>query len=72
VFFKENGPKDWRVSMRLEGRRRRECRGQTVRRRRHKNASGCSVDGQLADLKALFARDCGGNRQIGWWIVVGR
>jgi phosphoesterase RecJ-like protein len=54
LFFKENGPDDWRVSMRSKG---------TVDVRRvavefggggHRNAAGCSARGRLADLKPLF------------------
>ncbi len=56
VFFKENGPDDWRVSMRSKGtvdvnEIAREFGGGG-----HKNASGCSASGRLADLRALFER----------------
>lgn len=54
VFFKENGPDDWRVSMRSKG----EIDVNAVAREfgggGHKNASGCSARGSLADLTALF------------------
>ena len=54
VFFKEHGPDDWRVSMRSKG----EVDINTVAREHggggHKNASGCSARGALADLKTRF------------------
>jgi len=54
VFFKENGPRDWRVSMRSKGDVDVNAVAKQFGGGGHKNASGCSVDGQLADLKALF------------------
>jgi phosphoesterase RecJ-like protein len=56
VFFKENGPDDWRVSMRSKGNVdinvvAKECGGGG-----HKNASGCSAQGRLEDLKTLFQK----------------
>jgi len=54
VFFKENGPNDWRVSMRSKGDVDVNAVAKQFGGGGHKNASGCSVDGQLADLKALF------------------
>jgi phosphoesterase RecJ-like protein len=54
VFFKENAPDDWRVSMRSKG----EIDINAVARQfgggGHKNASGCSAVGRLDDLKATF------------------
>lgn len=54
VFFKENGPDDWRISMRSKG----EIDINAVAKRfgggGHKNASGCSATGRFADLKKLF------------------
>jgi phosphoesterase RecJ-like protein len=56
VFFKENGPDDWRVSMRSKG----EIDINAVARQfgggGHKNASGCSATGRLEELKAIFLR----------------
>jgi phosphoesterase RecJ-like protein len=54
VFFKENGPDDWRISMRSKG----EIDINAVAKRfgggGHKNASGCSAAGNIEELKALF------------------
>jgi bifunctional oligoribonuclease and PAP phosphatase NrnA len=54
AFFKENGPHDWRVSMRSKG----AINVNTVAREfgggGHTNASGCSATGEFADLKTLF------------------
>jgi phosphoesterase RecJ-like protein len=54
VFFKENGPDDWRISMRSKG----EVDVNAVARQfgggGHKNASGCSARGRFEDLKLLF------------------
>ena len=54
VFFKESGPKDWRVSMRSKGDVDVNAVAKQFGGGGHKNASGCSVEGQLADVKALF------------------
>ena len=40
VFFKENGPGDWRISMRSKGDDRRQCGGQAIRRRRPQERLG--------------------------------
>ena len=54
VLFKENGPDDWRISMRSK----EDVDINAVARQfgggGHKNASGCSATGRLDDLKALF------------------
>ena len=54
VFFKENGPDDWRVSLRSKG----DIDINAVAKRYggggHKNASGCSATGRFADLKPVF------------------
>jgi bifunctional oligoribonuclease and PAP phosphatase NrnA len=54
VFFKENGPDDWRISMRSKG----EVDINAVARQfgggGHKNASGCSASGPIAQLKDTF------------------
>ena len=54
VFFKEIGPGDWRVSMRSKGNIdinaiAKECGGGG-----HKNASGCSANGDLETLQTIF------------------
>jgi phosphoesterase RecJ-like protein len=69
VFFKENGPDDWRISMRSKG----EIDINAVARQfgggGHKNASGCSAEGPIARLKEVFrekilrAIDEAGSRQ---------
>lgn len=55
VFFKENGPDDWRISMRSKG----DIDINVVAKRYggggHKNASGCSARGRFEDLKKQFS-----------------
>jgi len=69
AFFKENGPGDWRVSMRSKG----EIDVNAVAREfgggGHMNASGCSARGEFTELKGVFetmlqaAIDAVGSRQ---------
>lgn len=54
VFFKESGPDDWRVSMRSKGEIDVNAVAKQFGGGGHKNASGCSATGKLADLKVLF------------------
>jgi len=54
VFFKENGPDDWRVSMRSKEQLDVNAVARQFGGGGHKNASGCSAAGRLDDLKALF------------------
>ena len=54
VFFKEHGPDDWRVSMRSKGDVDINAVAKAFGGGGHKNASGCSATGRLADLKATF------------------
>jgi bifunctional oligoribonuclease and PAP phosphatase NrnA len=54
VFFKEHGPGDWRVSMRSKGDIDINAVAKAFGGGGHKNASGCSATGQLADLKLVF------------------
>ncbi len=54
VFFKENGPDDWRISMRSKGEIDVNAVAQRFGGGGHKNASGCSATGRFEDLKALF------------------
>jgi phosphoesterase RecJ-like protein len=55
VFFKENGPNDWRISMRSKG----DIDINIVAKRfgggGHKNASGCSARGRFEDLTKQFS-----------------
>jgi phosphoesterase RecJ-like protein len=55
VFFKENGPNDWRISMRSKG----DIDINIVAKRfgggGHKNASGCSARGRFEDLTQQFS-----------------
>jgi phosphoesterase RecJ-like protein len=55
VFFKENGPNDWRISMRSKG----DIDINMVAKRfgggGHKNASGCSARGRFEDLTQQFS-----------------
>jgi phosphoesterase RecJ-like protein len=54
VFFKENGPDDWRVSLRSKGDIDINAVAKEFGGGGHKNASGCSARGTVADLAALF------------------
>jgi phosphoesterase RecJ-like protein len=54
VFFKELGPRDWRVSMRSKGNVDINAVAKEFGGGGHKNASGCSATGELADLMHLF------------------
>ena len=54
AFFKENGPGDWRVSMRSKGPIDVNAVAREFGGGGHTNASGCSARGTFADLKALF------------------
>jgi len=56
VFFKENGPGDWRVSMRSKGAIDVNAVAKEFGGGGHKNASGCSARGTLPELTALFQR----------------
>jgi bifunctional oligoribonuclease and PAP phosphatase NrnA len=54
VFFKENGPDDWRISMRSKGNIDINAVAKQFGGGGHKNASGCSARGKFEDLKTLF------------------
>ena len=54
AFFKENGPDDWRVSMRSKGNIDINTVAKQFGGGGHRNASGCSASGRLEDLKRLF------------------
>lgn len=55
VFFKENdGPLDWRISMRSKGDVDINAVAKQFGGGGHKNASGCSATGPIAELKATF------------------
>ena len=54
AFFKENGPGDWRISMRSKGAINVNAIAREFGGGGHTNASGCSMRGNFADLKALF------------------
>jgi phosphoesterase RecJ-like protein len=54
AFFKENGPGDWRVSMRSKGAINVNAIAREFGGGGHTNASGCSARGDFADLKMLF------------------
>ena len=54
AFFKEIGDADWRVSMRSKGRIDVNAIAKRYGGGGHKNASGCSVIGEVADLEAAF------------------
>lgn len=54
VFFKEIGPGDWRVSMRSKGNVDINAVAKVYGGGGHKNASGCSAEGRLEDIKRIF------------------
>jgi phosphoesterase RecJ-like protein len=54
AFFKEQGPGDWRVSMRSKGDIDVNAVAKEFGGGGHKNASGCSAQGELSTLKKLF------------------
>ena len=54
VFFKEIGPGDWRVSMRSKGNIDINAIAKEFGGGGHKNASGCSAQGELETLQAVF------------------
>jgi phosphoesterase RecJ-like protein len=56
VFFKENGPNDWRVSLRSKGEVDVNAVAKQFGGGGHKNASGCSAAGTLDDLKLVFQK----------------
>ena len=56
AFFKENGPGDWRVSMRSKGAINVNAIAREFGGGGHTNASGCSARGEFADLKSLFEK----------------
>jgi len=54
VFFKENGPGDWRVSLRSKGDIDVNAVAKGFGGGGHKNASGCSVNGTFEQWKPVF------------------
>jgi bifunctional oligoribonuclease and PAP phosphatase NrnA len=56
VFFKEDGPQDWRVSLRSKGDIDVNAVAKAFAGGGHTNASGCRVAGRFEDLKAMFER----------------
>jgi phosphoesterase RecJ-like protein len=54
VFFKEDGVDDWRISMRSKGEVDINAVAKQFGGGGHKNASGCSARGPIAELKAIF------------------
>ena len=54
VFFKEIGPRDWRVSIRSKGNVDINAVAKEFGGGGHKNASGCSATGDLPDLMRVF------------------
>ena len=54
VFFKENGQGEWRVSLRSKGTIDVNAIAKEFGGGGHKNASGCSATGSLAELRSLF------------------
>jgi len=54
VFFKESGPRDWRISMRSKGDVNVNAIAREFGGGGHTNASGCGATGELAHLVPLF------------------
>jgi phosphoesterase RecJ-like protein len=60
AFFKEQGPRQWRVSMRSKGLVDINAVAREFGGGGHKNASGCTAEGSLDELKAIFERKIAG------------
>lgn len=56
LFFKEQSPGEWRLSMRSKGDIDVNAIAREFGGGGHKNASGCGVRGELAELRTLFER----------------
>src|SRR5438128_2722661 len=56
VFFKEQGPEDWRISMRSKGEIDINSVAKEFGGGGHKNAAGCSATGTFDELTALFRK----------------
>jgi len=56
VFFKELAPRDWRISMRSKGSVDINAVAKEFGGGGHKNASGCSATGDLAELTRIFTQ----------------
>jgi phosphoesterase RecJ-like protein len=54
VFFKENATNDWRISMRSKGEVDINAVAKQFGGGGHKNASGCSAEGSVDELKKVF------------------
>ena len=54
VFFKENATNDWRISMRSKGDVDINAVAKPFGGGGHKNASGCSAEGSIDELKKVF------------------
>lgn len=54
VFFKENATNDWRISMRSKGDVDINAVAKQFGGGGHKNASGCSAEGSIDELKQVF------------------
>jgi bifunctional oligoribonuclease and PAP phosphatase NrnA len=54
VFFKEDATNDWRISMRSKGEVDINAVAKQFGGGGHKNASGCSAEGPIEELKTLF------------------
>ena len=66
VFFKEQEPGDWRISMRSKGTIDINAIAKEFGGGGHKNASGCSAHGSLDELKPLFERKITAAIEQGW------
>ena len=66
IFFKEQAPDDWRVSMRSKGAIDINAVAKAFGGGGHRNASGCSARGTLAELQPLFERKVGGAIEQAW------
>jgi phosphoesterase RecJ-like protein len=56
VFFKEDAPGDWRVSLRSKGTVDVNAIAKEFGGGGHKSASGCGAQGTLPELRLLFER----------------
>ena len=63
--FKELGPHDWRVSMRSKGAVDINAVAKEFGGGGHKNASGCSVTGDLPELLRVFEQKIVAQIEVG-------
>lgn len=68
VFFKENAPADWRVSLRSKGEIDINVIAKEFGGGGHKNASGCSARGSLDELRPVFEEKIAAAIERAWTV----